>query len=233
MHDENLSGSDAQRYSRCHGSSVQYVWPSWLQLKQTNSSCWFHRSGGKGEPIASHLGSSSKTGGFKTLKVNKQKLKDVEIETSTKPTCRLVDNGEHQGPSPVRWAASHRSGAFPARTSCQKCKMDLSLTYRWPMPANIYLNYHTSSSQSEGKTSNGKWQMVSCFINSPFRRVWLPAINLAAVPVPPLRGTGRLLGASLDTTAARCYKRHVRDFNLDSCAVDNHGSEACFGTEDW
>ena len=65
------------------------------------------------------------------------------------------------GSEPSKWGISR------ARTSCPKCKKDLSLTYHWPMPSNTYLsylNYHTSLSQV--RNTNCNWHMVSCFINS-------------------------------------------------------------------
>lgn len=72
------------------------------------------------------------------------------------------------GSEPSKWGISR------ARTSCPKCKKDLSLTYHWPMPSNTYLSYLNISQlphlpDSQVRNTNCNWHMVSwCFMFHQF-----------------------------------------------------------------
>ena len=150
-----------------------------------------------------------------------------------------MDNREHQGLRPccaVVWAASHRSGAFPARTSCPKCKKDLSLTYHWPMPSNISILSQLPHLPFSGEKH--KLQLAHGFMMFHVSSIRMSILcGVVTSDQPRCHGAA---SAALEghrsvvpclfghNCSAQCYKRHVRDFNLDSCAVDNRGCEACF-----
>ena len=129
------------------------------------------------------------------------------------------------GSEPSKW------GHFPLGPAARNVKR----TYHWPIIGRChpiylsYLNYHTSLSQV--RNTNCNWHMVSCLINS---HVILCGVVTSNQPRCHGAASAALEGHRSvvpclfgHNCSAQCYKRHVRDFNLDSCAVDNRGC-ACF-----
>lgn len=147
--------------------------------------------------------------GVQNPKVNKYLRKMLKLQPN-QPVNWWITESTKAFAHAVRWCGQRaiEVGHFPLGPAARNVKR----TYHWPIIGRChpiylsYLNYHTSLSQV--RNTNCNWHMVSwCFMSHQFAchfcAVWLPAINLGAtvLPVPPLRGTGRLFRASLDTTA--------------------------------